>query len=48
MLGPVAQALAAGISLDYRLASEAVSESDDFGLASDPYSTLIDMGTIST
>ena len=48
VLGPVAQALAAGIGLDYGLAGESVSESDDFGLASDCYSTLIDMGTIST
>jgi hypothetical protein len=48
VLGPVAQALAAGTSLDYRLATETVSETDDFGLASDPYSTLIDMGTVST
>jgi hypothetical protein len=44
-LGPVAQALAVGTNLDYLLASEAVSESDDFGFASDPYATVIDLGT---
>ena len=48
VLGPVAQALAAGTSLDYRLASELISEDDDFGLVGDPYSTLLDMGTVST
>jgi hypothetical protein len=44
-LGPVAQALAVGTSLDYLLASQAVSETDDFGFASDPYATPIDLGT---
>ncbi len=44
-LGPVAQALALGTNLDYLLASQAVSESDDFGFASDPYATAIDLGT---
>jgi hypothetical protein len=46
--GPVAEALAVGTNLDYRLASESVSESDDFGLSSDPYAALIDLGTVST
>jgi hypothetical protein len=47
-LGPVAQALAVGTALDYGQASQAVSESDDFGFASDPYATIIDLGTLST
>ena len=47
-LGPVAQALAVGASLDYQLAGQAVSESDDFGFATDSFVTTIDLGTIST
>ncbi len=47
-LGPVAQALAVGTPLDYRLASETVSETDDFGFADDPYATVIDLGTTSS
>ncbi len=46
-LGPVAQALAVGTDLDYLLASQAVSETDDFGFASDSYATVIDLGTTS-
>ena len=45
MIGPVAQALAVGTNLDYLLASEAVSETDDFGFPSDPYATAIDLGS---
>jgi len=48
LIGPVTQALAVGTNLDYRLAGEATSETDDFGFVSDPYATVIDMGTIST
>lgn len=47
-LGPVAQALALGTNLDYLLATQAVSESDDFGFAGDPYAILIDLGTTSS
>jgi len=47
-LGPVAQALAIGAPLDYLLASQVVSESDDFGFAGDPYATIIDLGTTSS
>ena len=47
-LGPVAQALAVGTALDYLLASQTVSETDDFGFAGDPYATVIDLGTTST
>jgi hypothetical protein len=43
----VAQALAIGTNLDYGLASAGVLESDDFGLASDPYATVIDLGLAS-
>ena len=46
-LGPVAQTLGVGASLDYGLASYGVNEADDFGLASDPYATLIDLGLAS-
>jgi hypothetical protein len=46
--GPVAQALAIGAPLDYLLASQTVSESDDLGFASDPYATLVDLGTTSS
>jgi hypothetical protein len=46
-LGPVAQALAVGTNLDYLRASQAVSESDDFGFAHDPYATVIDLGNVS-
>jgi hypothetical protein len=45
--GPVAQALALGTNLDYLLASQAVSESDSFGMASDPFVSTIDMGLAS-
>lgn len=46
-VGPVAQALAIGTNLDYGLASAGVLESDDFGFASDPYATVIDLGLAS-
>ena len=46
--GPVAQALSVGTNLDYLYASQPVSESDDFGLASDPYASLIDLGIVSS
>jgi hypothetical protein len=45
--GSVAQMLALGMNLDYLLASQAVSESDDFGFASDPFASAIDMGLAS-
>ncbi len=46
-LGPVASALALGTSLDYNLASLAVTENDDFGLVSDPLTNVIDLGLAS-
>jgi len=47
ILGPVTAALQIGINLDYSLASLAINESDDWGLASDPYVTIVDMGLAS-
>lgn len=47
-LGPVAQALSIGSSLDYGLASAGVNESDDFGLASTAVIATIDMGLVSS
>ena len=47
-LGPVASALSAGTSLDYGLASSAVSESDDFGNLTAPYVTSIDLGMLAS
>ena len=46
-LGPVTQALAVGANLDFGVASGSVSESDDYGLASDPYVTTVDFGPAS-
>lgn len=46
-LGPVAQAMSLGTSLDYGLASAGVTESDDFGLASTVSNAIIDMGWVS-
>jgi hypothetical protein len=43
-LGPVASALAAGTNVDLGLASASVTESDDFGLASDGSLSQIDLG----
>jgi hypothetical protein len=45
-IGPVAQSLAAGSSLDYGLASAVVSETDDFGDLTSPYVTTIDLGNL--
>jgi len=47
-LGPVAGALLVGSNLDYGLTSNDVNESDEFGLASDPYKTVVDLGLAST
>lgn len=48
VFGPVASSLSLGFNLDYALASGGVNESDDFGLASDPYVSTIDMGLASS
>ena len=45
--GPVAQALAVGSNLDYGLTSASVNKSDDFGAASDSFTTIIDLGLAS-
>ncbi|VTZ23248.1 conserved hypothetical protein [Methylocella tundrae] len=45
--GPVAQALGVGAALDYGSAASGVNESDDFGVASDPYVVTIDLGLAS-
>ncbi len=47
-VGPVAQALAVGTNLDCGLASGTATQADDFGLASDPYPNLIDLGVASS
>jgi Putative phage tail protein len=47
-LGPVSQALALGQSLDYQLASQAVSESDDWGSLTDAVIGIIDLGNITS
>jgi hypothetical protein len=47
-LGPVAQSLAAGTSLDYGLVGASVSETDDFGDLSSPYVTTIDLGNLTS
>ena len=44
--GLITQAIAAGASFDEGLASAAVTQSDDFGLASDPYTRPLDMGRV--
>lgn len=46
-LGPVAAALAVGNPVDLGLASQTAAQSDDFGLASDPYPSFIDLGLAS-
>ena len=43
-LGALTRALAVGTNADCGLASAASAEDDDFGVASDPYSTPIDLG----
>jgi len=48
ILGPVAQALAAGGNVDCGAASAAAAEADDFGLASDPYPNIVDLGLASS
>jgi hypothetical protein len=45
--GPVSQALALGLGLDYGLASVGINESDEWGLASDAYVSVIDLGLAS-
>ncbi len=47
VFGPVAQALGQGSPLDEGAASLAVTETDSYGLASDPYAELVDMGLAS-
>ena len=47
MFGPVATALSVGTPLDEGQASAAINEVDTYGLASDPYSDLVDMGLVS-
>ena len=46
--GLVARALAAGTNVDCGLASLTGAEDDDFGLASDPYASAIDLGLASS
>jgi hypothetical protein len=46
-VGPVSTALLAGSNLDYGDAALSVNETDDWGLASDPYTTTIDLGLAS-
>ncbi len=48
VMGPVAQTLATGTNVDCGLASTTASQSDDFGLASDPYPNFIDLGLASS
>jgi hypothetical protein len=48
MLGPVAQALAAGTNVDCGLASTTAAEYDDFALASDPFPNFVDLGLASS
>jgi hypothetical protein len=43
-LGPVSQALALGQNLDYQLASQPLSESDDWGSVTDATIAVIDLG----
>ncbi len=45
--GPVAQAISVGSNLDYGLAGTGVNEADDFGVASDSFVTVIDLGLAS-
>ena len=47
LFGPVAQLLAASVTVDCGLISGVVSQNDDFGLMSDPYSVPIDLGLMS-
>ena len=47
-LGALARALAAGTNVDCGLAGMTSAEDDDFGLASDPYSSPIDLGLASS
>ena len=46
--GPVAAALAIGTAMDYGAVSAAISEEDDFGLASVAASTFIDLGAVAS
>jgi hypothetical protein len=46
--GPVAETLAVGSGPDLGLASQEATRSDDFGLASDPYPTFLDLGLASS
>ncbi|MHB2211508.1 GTA baseplate fiber-binding domain-containing protein [Methylobacterium sp. CM6257] len=46
--GPVAETLAVGSGPDLGLASQAATQSDNFGLASDPYPDLFDLGLASS
>ncbi len=45
-IGPVTQALLIGTSLDFGLASQAVTETDDWGSASAAATTSVDLGNI--
>ncbi|MGF3025539.1 phage tail protein [Methylobacterium aquaticum] len=47
-MGPVAEALAVGNPVDLGIASQVAAQSDDFGLASDPYPFFIDLGLASS
>ncbi|MDR3461526.1 MAG: phage tail protein [Beijerinckiaceae bacterium] len=47
IFGPVAQSLSQGTALDEGAASLAVTESDTYGFASDPYTDTIDLGLAS-
>ena len=44
-IGPVASTLAAGVTMDYGLASQPVSETDDFGSVTAPVVNVIDLGS---
>ena len=44
-LGPVANTLALGQNMDFQLASQAVTESDDFGFTTGSVIGIIDLGT---
>jgi hypothetical protein len=48
VLGSISQALLLGTSLDFGLASAAVTSSDDWGVASDSLATPVDLGLASS
>jgi hypothetical protein len=48
VLGPVAATLATGTPMDYGLASQGVSENDDFGTVSGPVTLVLDLGNLTS